>query len=54
MAERGLITADRDFRGNRVVTITGTDWRTKLPEVRLDSMDEARARRAARLARSGG
>ncbi|MCB8838726.1 ATP-binding protein [Aurantimonas sp. VKM B-3413] len=53
MAERGLITADRDFRGNRVVTIAGTDWRTKLPEVRLDSLDEARARRAARLAQNG-
>ncbi|MEX6505180.1 DUF87 domain-containing protein [Jiella sp. M17.18] len=53
MAERGLITADQDFRGDRVVTIAGTDWRTKLPQVSLDSLDEARARRAARLARSG-
>ncbi|MBO0663676.1 ATP-binding protein [Jiella sp. MQZ9-1] len=54
MDERGLIKADRDFRGNRVVTIAGTDWRTKLPEVKLDSIDEARARRAARLARQSG
>ena len=54
MDERGLIKADRDFRGNRVVTIAGTDWRTKLPEVRLDNIDEARARRAARLARTSG
>lgn len=52
MDERGLITADADFRGNRVVTIAGTDWRTQLPEVKLDALDEARARRAARLARS--
>ena len=51
MAERGLITAEADFRGNRVVGITGTDWRTKLPQVKLDAADEARARRAARLAR---
>ncbi|MEF2549494.1 ATP-binding protein [Aurantimonas sp. E1-2-R+4] len=52
MDERGLITADADFRGNRVVTIAGTDWRTCLPEVKHDALDEARARRAARLARS--
>jgi hypothetical protein len=51
MAERGLITAEADFRGNRVVTIAGTDWRTSLPQVRLDALDEARARRAERLAR---
>ncbi len=51
MDERGLITADADFRGNRVVTIAGTDWRTSLPEVKRDALDEARARRAARLAR---
>ena len=49
MTERGLITADADFRGNRVVTIAGTDWRTRLPTVRLDPVDEARARRAARM-----
>ncbi|TFF23341.1 ATP-binding protein [Jiella endophytica] len=53
MDERGLIKADRDFRGNRVVTIAGTEWRTRLPQVSLDSIDEARARRAARLARQG-
>ncbi|MCQ0986525.1 ATP-binding protein [Jiella marina] len=52
MAERGFITADQDFRGNRVVTVTGTDWRTKLPEVKLDALDEARARRAARMSRN--
>ena len=51
MTERGVIHADQDFRGNRVVTITGTDWRTKLPEITLSSLDEARARRAARLSR---
>jgi hypothetical protein len=51
MAERGLITTEADFRGNRVVSIAGTDWRTCLPQVRLDALDEARARRAERLAR---
>ncbi|MEN3792529.1 ATP-binding protein [Fulvimarina sp. MAC3] len=51
MEERGLITVEKDFRGNRIVTIAATGWRTKLPEVTLDSIDEARARRAARMAR---
>ena len=50
MSERGLIEADADFRGNRVVRVSGTDWRTRLPAVKLDPQDEARARRAARLA----
>jgi hypothetical protein len=52
MAERGFITAEADFRGNRVVTIAGTPWRAaqrgnapKLPP----AMEEARLRRAARL-----
>lgn len=54
MTERGLIEVEQDFRGNRMVAITGTDWRTRLPEVRLDDLDEARARRAARRARQTG
>lgn len=53
MAERGFITAETDFRGHRVVTIAGTDWRAsqkgagaaKTPS----ALDEARLRRAARL-----
>nr|WP_019995939.1 ATP-binding protein [Aureimonas ureilytica] len=28
MAERGYIAAETDFRGNRVVSIAGSDWRT--------------------------
>ncbi len=28
MAERGYIAAETDFRGNRVVTIAGNNWRT--------------------------
>ncbi|MER0238805.1 ATP-binding protein [Fulvimarina sp. MAC8] len=52
MEERGLITVEKDFRGNRIVAISATGWRTKLPEVTLDSIDEARARRAARMART--
>ncbi|EAU43080.1 Proline-rich region:ATP/GTP-binding site motif A (P-loop) [Fulvimarina pelagi HTCC2506] len=51
MEDRGLIGVEKDFRGNRVVMIAATGWRTKLPEVTLDSIDEARARRAARMAR---
>ena len=50
MGERGLIETDADFRGNRVVRVIGTDWRTRLPAVKRDPHDEARARRAARLA----
>ncbi|WP_185985505.1 ATP-binding protein [Aureimonas mangrovi] len=29
MAERGFIAAETDFRGNRVVTIAGSGWRTE-------------------------
>lgn len=29
MAERGFIAAETDFRGNRVVTIAGSGWRTQ-------------------------
>ncbi|MDY8109353.1 ATP-binding protein [Fulvimarina sp. 2208YS6-2-32] len=51
MEERGLIAVEKDFRGNRIVSINATGWRTRLPEVTLDTLDEARMRRAARLAR---
>ncbi|HEX8416989.1 MAG TPA: ATP-binding protein [Methylobacterium sp.] len=47
MADRGLITAEADFRGNRVVTITGTGWRSVQSSV-APKVDEARLRRAAR------
>ncbi|WAJ29264.1 ATP-binding protein [Antarcticirhabdus aurantiaca] len=51
MAERGLIRSEADFRGNRVVTIPGTPWRTA-PQTALKKVaspaDEARARRLAR------
>ena len=29
MAERGLIVAETDFRGNRLVAVAGTGWRTR-------------------------
>ncbi|WP_102959995.1 ATP-binding protein [Mangrovicella endophytica] len=54
MTDRGFITADMDFRGNRVVTIAGTGWRTgavqQAAAAKPTALDEARARRAARLA----
>jgi hypothetical protein len=55
MAERGFITAEADFRGNRVVTIAGTPWRASqrgnapTPPAAPSPLDEARLRRAARL-----
>jgi hypothetical protein len=55
MAERGFITAEADFRGNRVVTICGTPWRASqrgnapTPPTAPSPLDEARLRRAARL-----
>lgn len=56
MAERGFITAETDFRGHRVVTIAGTPWRAAQrggggPKGET-ALDEARRRRAARLAGS--
>ncbi|KQT54794.1 ATP-binding protein [Aureimonas sp. Leaf454] len=47
MADRGLVTAETDFRGNRVVTITGTGWRS-VQSSAPPKLDEARLRRAAR------
>ncbi|MCW4116385.1 ATP-binding protein [Aurantimonas sp. MSK8Z-1] len=49
MAERGFITAETDFRGNRVVTICGTPWRCSQAGEPV-KLDEARLRRQARLA----
>ncbi|KAB0682575.1 ATP-binding protein [Aureimonas leprariae] len=47
MAERGLLTAEADFRGNRVVTILSTGWRA-VQKAKPLKLDDARARRAAR------
>ncbi|WP_152044670.1 ATP-binding protein [Aureimonas psammosilenae] len=48
MAERNFITVEADFRGNRVVTILSTGWRT-VQRAKPMKLDDARARRAARL-----
>jgi uncharacterized protein len=49
MAERHLLAAEADFRGNRVVTILATGWRT-IQRAKPLKLDEARQRRAARMA----
>ncbi len=49
MAERGPLAVETDFRGNRVVTVLATGWRT-VQRAQPLKIDEARQRRAARLA----
>ncbi|MEF2073068.1 ATP-binding protein [Consotaella aegiceratis] len=51
MAEHGLITAETDFRGNRVVIIGATGWRCAQVRQQPVELDEARRRRQERLAR---
>lgn len=51
MAERGLIVCETDFRGNRIVVVSGTGWRTK-PAGGQPSLRAGRARSAAATSRA--
>ena len=50
MAERGLIVCETDFRGNRIVAVSGVGWKTR-PTGGQPSLRAGRARSAATTAR---